>query len=80
MIAALARETERSVASTMGDQMFKAYQNSGGQWLGDLPVVDESVVPRPPQPTGTTLPYDVNLLPPALREYLLNPFPPAFIK
>jgi len=78
-VAALARETERWVAATMGDQVFKAYQKTGGQWLGNLPVVDESAVPPPPpQPTGTTLPYDINLLPPELRNFLLNPpvFPP----
>jgi hypothetical protein len=80
MVAAVARETERSVATAMGDPMFKTYQKSGGQWLGELQLVDESVVPPPPQPTGTTLPYDINLLPPALREYLLNPFPPPYIK
>ena len=78
-VAALARETERWVAATMGDQVFKAYQKTGGQWLGNLPVVDESAVPPPPpQPTGTTLPYDINLLPPELKNFLLNPpvFPP----
>jgi hypothetical protein len=80
LVAALARETERSVAATMGNSMFKAYQNTGGGWLGDLQVVDENFVPKPPPPAGTTLPYDINALPPALREYLLNPFPPAFIK
>lgn len=80
MVAAVARETERSVAGTMGDQMYRAYQKSGGQWLGDLQVIDQNVVPPPPQPAGTTLPYDINQLPPALREYLLNPFPPPFIK
>jgi hypothetical protein len=75
MIAALARETERSVVATMGDQVFRAYQNTGADWLNALPIVDENAVPLPPPPTGTTLNYDINLLPPALREYLLNPFP-----
>jgi hypothetical protein len=76
IVAALARETERSVATTMGEQVFRAYQNTGGDgWLNTLPIVDQNAVPLPPPPTGTTLPYDINLLPPALRAYLLNPFP-----
>jgi hypothetical protein len=77
-VAALARETERSVAGTLGSDAFKAYQRSGGQWLGNLEVIDETQVPAPPPPVGTTLPYDINLLPPELRFYLLNP--PVFNK
>ena len=69
---AVARETERYVSSTMGEQVFKAYQRSSGQWLGNLQV-DESLLPPPPPPPGTRLPYDINLLPPELRNYLLNP-------
>lgn len=78
MIAALARETERSVTATLGDQAVRTYQKTGGQWLGGLGVIDESAVPPPPQPPGTRLPYDINLLPPELRAFLLNPpvFPP----
>ena len=71
-IAVLAKETARSVQSSMGDQFYKAYQANGGQWLGSLTMIDESVVPARP-PTGTTLPYDINQLPPDLREYILNP-------
>jgi hypothetical protein len=79
-IAALARFTERSVAGVMGADVYKAYQQGGGQWLGSLAVIDESLVPPPPPPPGTTLtlPYDINLLPPDLRNYLLNP--PVFQK
>jgi hypothetical protein len=77
-IAGLARETERSVASTLGPDAYKAYQRGGGQWLSNLEVIDENMVPAPPQPTGTTLPYDINLLPIELRYYLLNP--PVFNK
>ena len=72
-IAALARETERSVTATLGDQAVKTYQKTGGQWLGNLATIDESAVPPPPQPPGTRLPYDINLLPPELRAFLLNP-------
>ena len=71
-VAALAKETLRSVQATMGDNVYKTYQENGGQWLGNLRRVDESVVPAR-RPTGTTLPYDINQLPPDLREYILNP-------
>jgi hypothetical protein len=77
-IAALARFTERSVAGAMGADVYKAYQQGGGQWLANLEVIDENLVPPPPKPTGTTLPYDINLLPLELRNYLLNP--PVFQK
>jgi len=72
IVAALARETERSVQTYMGNQAYKTYQDHGGQWLGTLQMVDENVVPARP-PTGTTLPYDINQLPPELREHILNP-------
>jgi len=82
MVAALARETERSVTATLGDQAVRTYQKTGGQWLGNLGVIDESAVPPPPQPPGTRLPYDINLLPPELKAFLLNPpvFPPPQLK
>jgi hypothetical protein len=73
-VEALARETERSVAGTLGDEVFKTYQRTGGQWLANLPVVDENLIPEPPpSETGTKIPYDINLLPPDLRNFLLNP-------
>ena len=34
--AAIARETERSVAQAMGQKLFKSYQKSSGQWLNNL--------------------------------------------
>ena len=75
-VAAMARETERAIGAAMGDEVFKIYRNSSGRWLTGLGTVDESVVPvRPPQPTGTVLDYDVNLLPPYIRNLILNPFP-----
>ena len=74
-MVAIARESERFVSTTLGSEAFQAYQQTGGQWLGNLTAVDEVVVPHPPlpPPTGTTLPYDINLLPPTLRAYLLDP-------
>ena len=39
-VAALVRETQRWVAATMGDSVFKAYQKTAGQWLGNLAVID----------------------------------------
>ena len=74
----MARETERSIAGTLGTQAYGAYQQNGGQWLEEIRSVDERLVPPPPPPpAGTTLPYDINLLPPDLRDYLLNlPFGP----
>jgi hypothetical protein len=78
-IAALVRETERSVAGTMGADVYKAYQRGNGQWLANLEVIDETLLPPPPpQPPSTTLPYDINLLPIELRYFLLNP--PVFQK
>jgi hypothetical protein len=72
-VAALARETERSVAGVLGETAFRAYQQHGGDWLSNLRVIDESAVPPPPpQPEGILVPYDLNLLPPELRDHLLN--------
>lgn len=48
MLAAIARATEQSVAATLGDQVFKAYQKSGGQWLGGLLQVNENNLAIPP--------------------------------
>jgi hypothetical protein len=44
-LAAIARETENSLASVMGSRIFKAYQKSGGQWMDNLAV---SLAPPPP--------------------------------
>lgn len=72
-IAGIAKQTQRSVAAAMGGEVYNTYANSGGDWLGNLGAIDESRVPRPPPPPGTTLPYDINILPADLRSYLLNP-------
>jgi len=71
-IAALARETERSVASVLGESGFRAYQSVGGQWLPNLRVLDPAAASPPQQPEGIFLPYDLNQLPPNLRDHLLN--------
>lgn len=72
-IAGIARQTERSVAGVLGNEVYNAYSINGGQWVDNLAEIDESRVPRPPSPPGTTLPYDINILPADLRSYLLNP-------
>lgn len=71
-IQELARLTSRAVQGVMGADVYRIYEENGGQWLGGLSVVDESAVPRPP-PTGTALPYDIRQFPPDLQQYLLNP-------
>ncbi len=35
-MSAIVRETERAVAGTMGDQLFKNYRRVGGQWIDNL--------------------------------------------
>lgn len=84
-VAELARITTRAVQGTMGEDIYKIYQDNGGQWLGGLSVVDDSAVPRQ-EPPGTVLPYDIRQLPPDLQQYLLNPalfirpeFRPGFV-
>ena len=82
LAASIAGETQKYVAGALGPEAYNAYQRSGGDWIGNLSAIDPNAAPAPtpPQPAGTTLSYDINLLPPALREYLLNPFPPPYIK
>ncbi len=63
-LLAIARETEKSVTTTIGGKVFKAYRNFGGQWLQNLSVSDfpssPETVPSPP-------------LPPALPNPLFTP-------
>jgi hypothetical protein len=40
-LAAIAQETERSVAGVMGDSVFKVYQKNGAQWIRGLGVSPE---------------------------------------
>jgi hypothetical protein len=72
IVAAIARETARSVQASMGNQAYKVYQDNGGHWLANLRTVDQNFVPPRPV-TGTMLDYDVDQLPPDLREHILNP-------
>jgi hypothetical protein len=72
----IARETERTVAGTMGDKIYKSYQKAGGQWLSNL-----YVVPEPPAPVVQPEPAtQFGPLPPlpaeVLRGLLLNAPPP----
>jgi hypothetical protein len=48
-LAAIAKETQKSIAGVMGDKVFKAYQQTGGQWLQNL--AQSSAPPPPPEPT-----------------------------
>jgi hypothetical protein len=53
-LAAIARETERSVAQLMGganSELWTAYQKSGSQWIQDLGQSDYVPEPAPEQPT-----------------------------
>lgn len=72
-IAGIAKQTGRSVAAAMGDEVYNTYAKNGGEWLGNLGEIDESRVPRPPPAPGTKLPYDISILPADLQSYLLNP-------
>jgi hypothetical protein len=61
-LAAIAQETERTVAQTMGPT-FKAYQKSGAQWIRNLNTM--------PEGTGSEIPVST---PPPLPQPF--PFPP----
>jgi hypothetical protein len=88
MLASLAQETERNVATALGGNLYKDYQRGPGQWLNNLYFFDEDNLPPdvssgqptqripilPPVPPGM-----LNSLPPGYRELLLNQpgvFPP----
>jgi len=73
MLAAIARATEQSVASTLGDKVYKSYQKSAGQWLGNLYQVNENNLILPPEPTlppPPPLPTEVQL-----QNFLIGPQP-----
>lgn len=65
-LAAIAQETERTVAQIMGDKVFKAYRKAGGQWINGLGV---SAVPEP-------APVVIEAPPPAPTVF--PPFPPGY--
>ena len=49
-LAAIARETEIAVRATMGNKVFKAYQQNSGQWMQNLGVSAAPPEPEPVQP------------------------------
>ena len=53
-LAAVARETAKSVATTLGEKIFNAYQRANGQWLQSLSV--SAAPPEPPQPIVRPVP------------------------
>ena len=45
-LEAIAKETERSVAGVMGNNVFKSYYKAGGNWIRNLATpLDESLEP-----------------------------------
>jgi len=60
-LAAIARETQKSVAAAMGDQVFRAYQRASGQWMQDLTV---SLAPPPPPEPAPAAPAPAPVVPP----------------
>lgn len=94
-LAALAQQTERSVASVLGGTVYKDYQSGPGQWLNNLYFFDEDNLPPEPAAAQSTPrtpvlpplpPGMLNSLPPGYRELLLNqpgvfpPPPPAPVR
>ena len=73
MLAAIARAAEQSVASTLGDRVYRSYQKSAGQWLGNLYQVNENNLALPPEPTlppPPPLPTQIQL-----QNFLIGPQP-----
>jgi len=62
MIAAIGRATEQNVASALGDKVFKSYQQSSGQWLANLLVVNENNLALPPEPPPPSLQEELRKL------------------
>jgi hypothetical protein len=44
-LEAIAKETQRSVAAVMGNNVFKSYFKTGGGWIRNLPTTESSVEP-----------------------------------
>ena len=71
ILATIAKATEQSVAATLGENVYKSYQRSAGQWLGNLYQVNENNLALPPEPPPAPrvlLPP----LPPGVRDFILN--------
>jgi len=62
MIAAIGRATEQNVAAALGDQVFKSYQQSSGQWLANLLIVNENNLALPPEPPPPSLQEELRRL------------------
>jgi hypothetical protein len=77
MLASVAQQAERNVASALGADVYRSYSRELGHWLNDLYFFDEANIPPtlpvqnqpmfPPVPPGL-----INSLPPGYRELLLN--------
>jgi hypothetical protein len=53
VLAAVARETEKSIAQVLGEKTFKAYRHASGQWINNLSISSEppaAPAPLPPEP------------------------------
>lgn len=74
ILAAIAKATEQNVAAALGENVYKSYQRSAGQWLGNLYYVNENnlaLPPEPPPPPTVQLP-PLPPLPPEVRDFILN--------
>src|SRR5207253_9225238 len=71
-LTAIARETEKSVATAMGEKVFKAYQKSNGQWMQNLAA--SSVPPEAAAPILPPPPPALNF--PLTFPGVVPPFPP----
>lgn len=74
ILAAIAKATEQNVAATLGENVYKSYHKSAGQWLGNLYIVNENnlvLPPEPPRPPVVQFP-PLPPLPPGVRDFILN--------
>ena len=62
MIAAIGKATEQNVAAALGDTVFKSYQQSSGQWLANLLIVNENNLALPPEPPPPTFQEELRRL------------------
>ena len=62
MLAAIGRTTEQNVAAALGDNVFRSYQQSSGQWLANLLIVNENNLALPPEPPPPTFQEELRRL------------------
>jgi hypothetical protein len=62
MIAAIGKATEQNVAAALGENVYKSYQQSSGQWLANLLIVNENNLALPPEPPPPTLQEELRKL------------------